>query len=74
MPRTIAERIALHEAGYLELRGPSGRLRGWYNPRTNELRFMDRKDTAPDCISLEPYQRGPVRCDGRRADDDDRSE
>ena len=61
---------ALIEAGYIELRGPSGRLRGWYHPVRRELRFMDRKDARPDCISLAPYERGPVRTDGRRADDD----
>lgn len=69
MPRTITERIALHEAGYLELRGPSGRLRGWYHPIRRELRFMDRKDEHPDCIHLASYERGPVRTDGPRTDD-----
>lgn len=59
MARTITERIELHAAGYLELRGPSGRLRGWYNPARNELCFMDRKDHCPDRIDLTPYQARP---------------
>lgn len=56
MPRTLEQRTELHNAGFFELRGPTGRLRGWYNPQSNMVCFMDRKDARPEYISLCGYK------------------
>ncbi len=56
MQRILDEHATIQPAEqqtrFVEVRGKSGRLRGWYNPETQELRFQDRRDQQPEIIRL----------------------